>query len=185
MLVGCLPVRLVGRGGFPDRHFWSIWRASAMQTSRTTYIYGLECPIAGRIRYVGKAGDPNARFKQHLYRGDWSNPHKRRWLDSLAQKQMRPRLVVLEAVTSETWKAAEMRWIKRLRAEGHHLTNITGGGDGWIGDQAKEKITFRLDPDVVLLIKDLSRQSGKVFGTKLSQAQIVEKAVNKLAREKK
>lgn len=51
---------------------------------------------------------------------------------------------------------------------------------------AKEKITFRLEPEVIRQIKELSTHLESKLGTRISQAQVVEMGVKCLAeREKK
>jgi predicted DNA-binding protein len=49
----------------------------------------------------------------------------------------------------------------------------------------KESRNFRLSPEILEMLRQLSRQSGKVFGTHLSQAQIVEMAIRRLAKEER
>jgi hypothetical protein len=96
-----------------------------------TYIYGLRCPIDNKIRYVGKADDPDRRYGTHVtLRELGAGPHaalspKQAWIKTLQDKGLRPDMVVLEKVGAETavWRAAERRWIEHLLAEGHPLTN--------------------------------------------------------------
>lgn len=49
----------------------------------------------------------------------------------------------------------------------------------------KEMISIRLEKEVRDLIRTLSERSDKEFGTHLSQAQVVEIAVRKLAKEER
>lgn len=99
----------------------------------TTYIYGLHCPIAGCIRYIGKAANPSARFKRHISaacRGDY-NHHTARWIRKVVAEQKLPSLVILEEVPpTARWQDAERRLIAEYLAAGVPLTNSTAGGEG-------------------------------------------------------
>src|SRR5215218_5074386 len=98
-----------------------------------TYIYGLRCPIEDKIRYVGKADDPEKRYgtpaprsRRDLGAGPHAMPSpKQAWIKKLRDKGLRPDMVILEEVSTETatWRAAERRWIAHLLTEGHPLTN--------------------------------------------------------------
>lgn len=114
--------------------------------SETTYIYGLLCPLDGKIHYVGKSNDPVLRLRSHMNEmGQWQrwvaeygdryangkrvHNAKLLWLDRLDQRSLRPKLVILEEAPKEELPcgriphSAELRWIERLAAEGHPLTN--------------------------------------------------------------
>lgn len=98
------------------------------------YIYGLECPKEKIIKYVGKSIRPKKRFNQHLARSvlnkkKKSNIHFVRWVDSLKLANLKPNLIILEETTSETWKAAEIKWIKFYKdLLGRKLCNVHEGG---------------------------------------------------------
>ena len=90
-------------------------------------IYALQDPRDESIRYVGKATDPWKRLREHcLLSNNRGRRHVCVWLRSLAHEQTRPNMLALEWTTD--WDSAEIAWIKRLRDEGHDLTNTADGG---------------------------------------------------------
>lgn len=107
------------------------------------YIYTLEDPRSGEIRYVGWTVNPGRRRREHVgraRRGE-DDTRKGRWVRKLDAGGVRPELVVIEAVPLEERESAEGRWIADLRSAGHRLTNMTDGGGGTPG--------FRHDPATV------------------------------------
>lgn len=94
----------------------------------TTYIYGLCDPRDGRVRYVGKADNPQARMKGHF--NDKRNCHRVHWIQSLVEKGLKPALVIIQKVAKEEWQEWERYWISLYAEAGYELTNGTGGGDG-------------------------------------------------------
>lgn len=105
-----------------------------MDENMTTYIYGLFCPVAQQIRYVGKSDNPVRRFNSHIKsakKNEYEH-HASRWLRTLLAKNLLPKLVYLEEVESN-WQEAECRWISHARLQGWPITNSTDGGDGAVG----------------------------------------------------
>lgn len=96
----------------------------------TTFIYALTDPRTNEVRYVGKAGDPERRIKEHLW--DKRNCHRVWWIKKLARLGLKPRLLILEEVSLAEWPPAEQRWIKHFRDIGVALTNATDGGEGTV-----------------------------------------------------
>lgn len=47
------------------------------------YIYSLEDPETGEIRYVGKANNIKSRFYGHLNEKGGKNTHKKNWINFL------------------------------------------------------------------------------------------------------
>jgi len=104
-------------------------------------IYGLYCPVANAIRYVGKAADPEFRMKQHLStskRG--GRTYKHHWIEKIVSDGFYPELVILARVDESDWQEAEKFWIAKGMALGWPLTNICAGGNGAssLGDRATE-----------------------------------------------
>lgn len=105
-------------------------------------IYCLIDPRTNKIRYVGKADDPDDRLKHHLRERETT--HKAKWIVSLKKRGLQPRLAILEEVRPGAWKEREQFWIAYLREQGCDLTNLTKGGDGTIGFRHSEKTKARL-----------------------------------------
>lgn len=95
------------------------------------YIYGLHCPVAGAIRYIGKAAEPGKRFVAHLGSAAKGRTYCSRWLGKLVRDGLKPELVILRTVADgEDWAAAEREEIAKGFAAGWPLTNLTKGGEG-------------------------------------------------------
>src|SRR5437868_6744345 len=83
------------------------------------------------VRYVGQTRSPR-RLAAHLReaRGSRARTHKANWIrQTLAAGGLVEWRQVADAGTLEELNALEAAFIKRLREEGHRLTNATNGGD--------------------------------------------------------
>ena len=118
---------------------------------KTTYIYTLVDPREPEhVRYVGKADDPKARFRQHLH--SVKTYKKRRyvycWIGSLLKVGVTPDMNIIEEVAykvKEDWASREQHWISLYRISGHKLTNLTEGGDGIEGFKHSEECKKRMN----------------------------------------
>lgn len=90
-------------------------------------IYGLCCPDTGKVRYIGKANDPDKRFAGHL-RETRGNLPRGAWIKTLRDAGKAPGLLVLRWVAVGEWKKAERELIAEFRAAGP-LLNVADGGD--------------------------------------------------------
>lgn len=128
------------------------------------WIYGLADPNTEEIRYVGKAVDPEKRYRSHLS----TKPalHRYYWIRSLLRQDQRPVLIHLERVASTAWQAAERKWIKYFREEKKwSLTNLTDGGDGLpkgykMSEEAKRRMS----------LSHLGKHSTEIAKRKISAA---------------
>lgn len=97
------------------------------------YIYGLVCPVAGVVRYVGKSIAPERRRAAHInaaMRGDY-NHRTARWIRKIAAVGLEPALIILhEVVAGERWQDIERAFIASAEDRGWKLTNSTAGGEG-------------------------------------------------------
>lgn len=80
----------------------------------TVFIYGLACPKANVVRYVGQAISPYRRLMDHALRND--NPALSRWIAWLSCDGMMPRLLILEVATTSTVINREAVWIRHFYA---------------------------------------------------------------------
>jgi hypothetical protein len=106
------------------------------------YIYGLVCPIEGKVRYVGKSGNPVQRYMGHLSEAESRRQSEERarcegltlraprtdkqeWLLALDADGLEPELAIFEEVegSEEALAQAEQRWIDCFRSQGHPLLN--------------------------------------------------------------
>lgn len=106
-------------------------------------IYGLVDPREPeRIRYVGKTIHPTWRVKQHLQDARAGQPsHRCKWIRKLLSEGTEPQLITLEVVPEADWEEAEIRWIAKLRQDGHQLTNGTDGGGGIPPEVISQRLT--------------------------------------------
>lgn len=91
--------------------------------SITAFVYGLKDPRDDLFRYVGQTTNVKKRFKQHMAGSVDGSPEKRQWISELKLKGMEPKCEVLEGCNLAYAKKVEKKWINRMRAEGHPLTN--------------------------------------------------------------
>lgn len=121
------------------------------------YIYSLEDPETGEIRYVGKANNIKSRFYGHLNEKGGKNTHKKNWINFLKSKGLKPVIKVLDEVSINEWKFWEKWWYQVLKSWGLNLTNTTVGGDGLTfgnntsfkkGEGSKPIIAFNKDGSI-------------------------------------
>lgn len=137
----------------------------------TAYIYGLRCPIAQAIRYIGKATDPEGRFIGHLGACQKGRTYCARWLAKLTRDGLKPDLVILRTVREdEDWADAEREEIAKGFAAGWPLTNLTKGGEGTaLTEEGRRRRVERLsDPETRRRMSDAAkaRWADPVLGAK-------------------
>jgi len=97
-----------------------------------TYIYTLEHPKTGEIRYVGKTNNPERRLHYHWTVGYKQNNKTGNWLKSLKKKKLKPILSIVDIIDGK-WEWLEKYWISQFKTWGFKLTNHTEGGEGTYG----------------------------------------------------
>lgn len=120
------------------------------------YIYTLENPDTGVIRYIGKTINPSQRLKSHLWTKNNSlRTKKSNWIQSLKANGLKPIMRILDEVSESNWSDAEKYWIEQFRQWGFELYNGNDGGIGAPGrkhsDEEKAKrIQSRYDELAIL-----------------------------------
>jgi hypothetical protein len=104
---------------------------SVLDVSLVT-IYPLRDPRTLELRYVGKADDPERRFRQHVEQGQLNRYRSRKnsWLKGLLADGHQPLLEIIDEVEPDRANEAEVYWINWYLSQGARLTNGTAGGDG-------------------------------------------------------
>jgi hypothetical protein len=94
-----------------------------------TYIYALIDPRDGQMKYIGKANNPQRRYKDHLtdFRTEWQ---KALWIRQLKALKLKPELEILDEVNLIGWEFWEMWYIAYFRSIGVNLLNVKPGGNG-------------------------------------------------------
>jgi len=112
----------------------------------STFIYGLFDPRDYRLRYIGKADNPEFRLLAHVRESMdmvGRNPIKETWISGLLTEGLMPSVEILEEVPVSQWQQVEQAWIKEAREKGLNLVNIANGGEGGairFGSHAQETI---------------------------------------------
>lgn len=89
------------------------------------YIYTLNDPETGEVRYVGKTSAKlQKRLVQHVHAAKSEKTHRDKWIKSLSS---RPTIELIEDVEDGLWEDRERFWISHFRTSGR-LTNIADGG---------------------------------------------------------
>lgn len=107
----------------------------------TVFIYTLEHPETGEIRYVGKTNNLASRLSGHINESRCALNHKAHWISSLKKQGLVPIMNVLDEVPEEEWKFWEIHWISAAKAWGFGLCNADGGGhgQGGVSIEARQK----------------------------------------------
>lgn len=124
------------------------------------YIYGLRCPVAGVIRYIGKAAEPDKRFLAHLGSAAKGRTYCSRWLGKLVRVGLKPELVILRTVADGgDWASAEREEIAKGFTAGWPLTNLTKGGEGTaLTEEGRRRKIERLsDPETRRRMSEAAR----------------------------
>lgn len=109
-----------------------------------TFIYALADPDTDEVRYVGKADCVKERYMAHLREAkSGKNSHKCAWIRKVMDKQQKPKLIVLEEISQDDWKKAEIYYISEFRNLGHNLTNLAKGGEGFESGYVQDNL-FKL-----------------------------------------
>lgn len=77
----------------------------------------------GRIKYIGKANDPDKRLKSHMRDSAFRDTPVYRWIRENGQ----PKMVVLKS-DCEDWRSDERALIAEARERGCDLLNVANGG---------------------------------------------------------
>lgn len=100
------------------------------------YVYALVDPRDNQIRYVGCSLDPIKRLRDHMnaansYGRSWSNSGRYqrcqprfRWLNSLSDSGLKPRIIILEKCSGDCWRDKENDWIQHYLDAGIPLVNV-------------------------------------------------------------
>lgn len=98
---------------------------------KTIYIYTLEHPITGEIRYVGKTVNPQKRKADHNSKAVQllNQRHLSRWILSLLNQGLKPKMIIIDSIQSNNWEWLEQYWISQFRVWGFNLCNHAIGGN--------------------------------------------------------
>lgn len=97
-----------------------------------TYIYSLEHPLTGEIRYIGKTRSLKQRYYSHTenYSNKRNKSHRTNWINGLKKDGLKPIIKIVDVVDDNEWKFWEIYWISQFITWGFNLVNHTYGGEG-------------------------------------------------------
>lgn len=102
------------------------------------FIYAL-LDDRGNVRYIGKANNPEKRYKQHLRDCNRRNTPLYSWIRKLVSNKDRPYMLVLCSAISDDWESLEIAIIKQYQEYGT-LLNLAEGGNQPKSNPAKNKL---------------------------------------------
>lgn len=94
------------------------------------FIYTLNCPYTGQVRYAGQTVNPDRRLRSHINVSQKAEWHVSRWIKKLLSNNLRPVMEILDVVPDNEADFWEREYIQNFRERGFDLTNLTDGGDG-------------------------------------------------------
>jgi len=96
--------------------------------NRPVYIYVINDPRTGLVRYVGKTADPKQRFRKHLTAKNKSLSSK--WIRGMLDIGLKPTFEIIDECTEADWQEKERRYIILFKSIGAKLLNQMPGGEG-------------------------------------------------------
>lgn len=98
---------------------------------RISYVYGLQDPRNGQLRYVGKSNNVDKRLCQHIHRAkSGTDTPVKEWLRELLVENYQPEVFIIEEVPIQDVYAAEDFWWQYFRYIGADLLNCFRPLDG-------------------------------------------------------
>lgn len=133
-------------------------------------IYGLACPFAGSIHYIGQSTQGIGRPMMHVTQRSHSDVVNE-WVDGLQQLGQVPRICILEILASpDDLNSAEKKWIQKYKNDGAMLLNIVHHGSVVI--RMQPMMTERHHP--LIEISNFVKSRRSIMG--LTQPQLAEKS---------
>ena len=124
-----------------------------------TYIYTLEDPRNGEIKYIGKSNNPKKRYNTHINCQVKNKSHCNNWIKGLKKKDLKPILTVIDEIDGD-WEWLEQYWIEQFKHWGFTLVNHTKGGEGTYGAGEWNNVPVTLFTKEGILIKQFESQKA-------------------------
>lgn len=100
-------------------------------------IYALRLINSDEIRYIGLTTKSlKERLSRHL--NDKKVDHKTNWIRKYGKENIEIILLEENIIDFNDLCVKEIYYIDKYRKNGHNLTNITNGGEGWVGFKLTE-----------------------------------------------
>ena len=98
--------------------------------TNVTFIYVLQHPVTGDVRYVGKTVYPRRRYSSHISPTKKGNSAVAKWFEKWSALKKYPKMVIIERTVGIEWTVREPFWISHYRKLGCDLLNLNAGGEG-------------------------------------------------------
>jgi hypothetical protein len=137
----------------------------AQKAAETLFIYALRDPESLEVRYIGLSVDPRERLISHLSeaRSGIDSP-KCRWLRTLLQRGLSPRMDILACVPREQGLRSEKGFIEGY-FESSPLTNRAG-----LPPRGREQVGARLSKDLVAKLGHIAIDRDQTLNDLLEEA---------------
>lgn len=117
---------------------------------KTAFIYTLNDPETGEIRYLGKLdSNPRKRLREHISESRTKEHYRACWIRSLAARGLKPTLELLDEVPFADWVFWEREYIRVFRAIGIRLVNGTDGGEGCGSGENHPSFGYKHTPEAI------------------------------------
>lgn len=123
-------------------------------------IYSLSDPITNEIRYIGKTLNLKRRYNAHI--NTFTKTHKDCWIKSLKNKNLLPKLDIVDIVIEKDWAFWEKHYISLYKSWGFNLTNLTDGGDAGNGISGKKHYLFGKTRSIETIEKIRLKLKGRI-----------------------
>jgi group I intron endonuclease len=145
-----------------------------MEKNSKTYVYSLIDPITEEVRYIGKTINPQQRLAAHIRSGYKKGNHKECWIYGLLEKELKPKMHIIEECLGDSWIEREKYYIRTIP----NLTNHTEGGDSPSGHKMSDDTRKKMSE---------SRMGGNnpFFGKSHSDKsrELISKSIKEIAKE--
>lgn len=93
------------------------------------YIYTLNCPKTGVVKYVGKAMNMSNRLSGHIFDSNRKKTPVSLWIKSLISEGLKPKMILLDTCDLSNWEQVEVKWIRHFKDAGFDILNVAKGGN--------------------------------------------------------
>lgn len=113
---------------------------------RCVYIYSLNDPTSGAVRYIGQTSLPELRRWQHIKAAKKRKPPRDAWICGLLEKGESPTIEFLDEVPASQRDHWEGEYIRLFRALGMDLTNVISARRGPTAhtEETRKRISERM-----------------------------------------
>ena len=110
-----------------------------------SYIYTLQNPVTGEIRYIGRTKRClRARLNSHISASKYCKDHKANWIKYLIKNNLRPEIYLLDIVEEELEDYWEKFYISLFKTWNFNLNNSTLGTESYGRHSAETRLKISI-----------------------------------------